>query len=285
MRRRYWIGGVFICLLMALGGCNNRMENETGGQQAVQSSEADSGYFGVLEEYGEELEYSMQVNTAEKIRYQAESGEELQGYQATLEIVLPKEEEEQRVVELIADILHHEMAINQSNVAECTAAVSMAGREQELTLRFTSKERTTLAAYKTQEFLTEEPLKVENAWIQAEGFYIGMELSADSISYQAPEDKKELSGVTKEYEIVFFHEAARPEILKAIQAYAQVLEEQEAGAGPELPKPVERTFQVYQYDEIVQTIALRYGDGEMKKRMIYDAESDQYWDEEEWGKG
>lgn len=284
MKRGYWIGMISLCTLIALGGCSRERDHEAARTQAGQTSEADSGYFGVLEDYGEELEYSIQVNTQEKIRYKAASGEELQGYQAILEIALPQEEEEQRVLELIADILHHEMAINCSNVAECTAYVSIADSKQELTMRFASKERTTLAAYKTKEFLTEEPLTVENAWIQADGFYIGMELSADSISYPAPENGKELSGVTKGYELTFFHEVDRQEVLDAVRDYVQILEEQEAGAGPEIPKPIERTFQVYQYDEVIEDIALRYGDEAMKNRMIYDAESDQYWDEEEWGK-
>lgn len=281
---RKWVKAGLLCFCVILAACGcSKMEDEraTGGKE----DGTKTGYFGALERYEDALDFSLGVDTSEKVLYPAfETKEEIQGYRSSMDLILQQEVEEETVLEILADILHHEMAYNKSNVAECVATVRWNEEEQSFTLRFTSKERNVIAVYRTQDFDTEQPTEIKNDWIKGDGIYLSMELSADTVTYQTPGDGQELTGVTKSYEITFFREVENSEILGAVQDYVKTVEKQEEEMGAQIPKPVERIFQVYQYDELIENIALRYDDEKKSKRVIYDAATGEYWEESEWGK-
>lgn len=281
MRKWMKAGLLCFCVIFAVCGCNKTEEK---GMAESKEDGTKTGYLGALEKYEEELDFSLGVDTSERVKYPAfKTKEEIQGYRSTLELVLQQELEEETVLEILADILHHEMAYNKSNVGECVATVRRDQEEQNFTLRYASRERNILAAYRTQDFETEQPTEIKNDWIKADGLYLSMELSADTVTYQGS-GGGELSGVTKKYEIVFFREVGHSEILETIQDYVQKIEKQEEEMGAEIPKPVERIFEVYQYDEMIENIALRYENEKKSKSVIYDVETGKYWEESEWGK-
>lgn len=281
MKRSGWtLGMVVLFLILSLGGCTGKAGQTVSGEK---EDGTESGYFGALKEQEDSLEYSLAVDSSQKVRYQApKSEDEIQGYQATIELSLKKELQEATVLEILADILHHEMACNKTNIAECVAIVQDPGKSQTMTLRYASGERRTICAYFTEEYETEEPVELANEWVGAKDFYMAMELNADSTEYETLEDQKKLSGLTKGYEVVLLREADRQEVRDILYDYIQTLESIEKDMDMEIEKPIERQFDIYQYDDKIESVGIRYTNAEMEKQAIYDKEEGRYWEDVKW---